>query len=276
MNDIVSLYKKFGFNEPPFNQGPDTSFLFLGKQHTAALDHLQYGLLIDGFSLLTGEVGMGKTLLCRQLLKSTNKGVKTVYIYNTDISLIDLLKSIYYDLSGSQLERDSYSNCFFEINQLLIRVAEGGEKVVILLDEAQSLEPSVLEGLRQLSNLETEKKKLLSFILVGQPELKTRLADRNMRQLEQRISVRYVLKPFGLSETKEYINHRLSLAATNTKYTMSPCFSKYATYLVHRYSRGIPRRINQICDRALLASFNAGKTKIGARIVRRAAREILG
>ncbi len=275
MDDLSHIYHQLGFTESPFNQTPDTNFLYTGRQHMKALNHLQYGLMIDGFTLLIGEIGLGKTILCRQLLKTAGKGVRTVYIYNTYINLIDLLKAIYYDLTGVALESDTYSKCFNAINISLIRAAKNGEKVVVVIDEAQSLNPNVLEGLRQLSNLETEKRKLLSFIMVGQPELAERLARSSLRQLDQRISVRHYLKPLGLSDTRKYINHRLYLATNSAKSILTPYFSDFAIYLVYKYSKGAPRRINQICDRALLASFNAGKSKIGIGMLRKAAREIL-
>ncbi len=275
MSEIASLYREFGFNEPPFNQTPDTNFLFKSKQHMAAIDHLKYALLMDGFTLLTGEPGIGKTLLCRQILRDAGKDVQTVYIYNTYFSMLDLLKLIYHDITGEQLNGESYSQCFNKINYLLLLLAAIGKKVVVLIDEAQGMTTDILEGLRQLSNLETEKKKLLSFILIGQPELELRLADHNLRQLEQRISVRYVLKSFKLSETRKYVSHRMRLSKSSVINDIHYRFTTFAIYLVHWYSRGIPRRINQICDRALLASFNTGKKKIGFFTLLHAAREII-
>jgi general secretion pathway protein A len=275
MSDIASLYKKFGFSEPPFNQTPDTRFLFKSSQHMAALDHLKYALLTDGFTLLTGAPGIGKTLLCRQILRDAGKDVQTVYIYNTYFSMLDLFKLIYHDITGEQLNGESHSHCFNKINQLLLLLAAKGKKVIVLIDEAQSLTSDTLEGLRQLSNLETEKKKLLSFILIGQPELESCLTDYNLRQLEQRISVRYVLKSFKLSETREYVSHRMCLSTSSVINDTHYRFTTFAICLVHWYSRGIPRRINQICDRALLASFNTGKREIGIFTVFRAACEII-
>ena len=276
MNEIASLYKKFGFNEPPFNQTPDTRFLFKSSQHMAALNHLKYALLTDGFTLLTGTPGIGKTLLCRQILRDAGKDVQTVYIYNTYFSLLDLLKMIYHDITGEQLKGRSHNRCFNTVNQLLLQLAAKGKKVVVLIDEAQGLTTGVLEGLRQLSNLETEKKKLLSFILIGQPELEVRLADYNLRQLDQRISVRYAFKPFKLSETGNYVSHRMRLSTSSVVNDTHYRFTAFAICLVHWYSRGIPRRINQICDRALLASFNTGKKKIRFFTLLHAAREIIG
>ncbi len=276
MNDIAYLYKKFGFIEPPFNQTPDTRFLFKSRQHVAALDHLKYALLMDGFTLLTGTPGIGKTLLCRQILRDAGKDVQTVYIYNTYFSMLDLFKLIYHDITGEQLKGESHSECFNRINQLLLQLVEEGKKVVVIIDEAQGLTTENLEGLRLLSNLETEKKKLLSFILIGQPELESRLTDHNLRQLEQRISVRYVLRPFKLSETREYVDHRMRLSTSSVISETTYQFSTFAVCLVHWFSRGIPRRINQICDRALLASFNIGKKKIGSFTLLHAAREVIG
>ena len=167
MTDISACYRELGFSEAPFNVTPDTSFFFSGKEHSSALKHLEYGLNSDGFTMLTGEVGLGKTLLCRQLLRKGAPGVRIAYIYNTFIDFIDLMKAIYYDITGIHLENATYSKLFHEINQVLIELASRGEKVVVLLDEAHRLKPKVLEGLRLLSNLETEKRKLLSFIMVG-------------------------------------------------------------------------------------------------------------
>ncbi|KHE93195.1 MAG: AAA family ATPase [Candidatus Scalindua rubra] len=276
MGDIESLYKKFGFSEPPFNQTTDTNFMFKSKQHMAAFYHLKYGLIRDGFTLLIGDNGMGKTLLCQQILSTAGKDIKTVHIYNTCFSTLDILKMVYYDLTGTQLDGNSSGHCLHEINKLLIRLTGEGKRVVIIVDEAQRLKPSLLEGLRQLSNCKTEKRKLLSFILIGQPQLETRLANFSMRQLEQRISVKYFLKPFKISETIEYIYFRLRLSTTDAVADLSYCFTTPAVCLVHWYSKGIPRRINQICDRALLASFNSGKKKIRAIALIRAAREIVG
>jgi len=272
MTDIDVCYKELGFSEAPFNLTPDTSFFFQGRQHLAALNHLQYGLTSDGFTLLTGEIGLGKTLLCRQLLSSAPKGIKTVYIYNTYVDFMDLLKAIYQDLTGIHLEEASYSKLFNEINKTLIEVASRGEKVVVLLDEAQRLKPRVLEGLRLLSNLETEKKKLMSFIMIGQPELETRLAARNMRPLRQRISVKFRLKPLGYRDTRDYINHRLRVATTSSG---SPTFTEMALFIAYRFSGGTPRRINQICDRALLSAFASGKMVINARMLISAAFDIV-
>ncbi len=131
MNDIAHLYKKFGFNEPPFNQTPDTRYLFKSSQHMAALDHLKYALLMDGFTLLTGTPGIGKTLLCRQILRDADKDVQTVYIYNTYFSMLDLFKLIYHDITGEQLKSESHSECFNKINKILLQLAEKEKKVVV-------------------------------------------------------------------------------------------------------------------------------------------------
>ncbi|MBI4667056.1 MAG: AAA family ATPase [Nitrospinae bacterium] len=271
--DINTCYRDMGFSEAPFNITPDTNYFYPGGKHVAALRHLQFGLATGsgGFTLLTGEVGLGKTLLCRQLLKNPPPGVRTAYIFNPAPTYTELLKSIYHDLTGVSLESASYGEPLRLIYQELVRLATHGEKVAVLLDEAHRLSPKMLEGLRLLSNMETEKEKLLYLVLVGQPELERTLGLKELRPLAQRISLRYKLMPFTRNETEEYIRHRLSVAGRGGEFS----FNKAAIYLTHRYSGGAPRRINQICDRAMLAAYGAGKARAGARLVMRAAEEII-
>ena len=272
--NLNSCYFELGFREAPFNITPDTSFFYPGGKHMAALTHLQYGLATGsgGFTLLTGEVGLGKTLLCRQLLKNTPPGVKTAYIFNPTPTYVELLNAIYYDLTGERLKSVSYGEPLREIHSELLRLAAQGQKVAVILDEAHRLSPRLLEGLRLLSNLETEKEKLIYLILVGQPELERTLSLKELRPLTQRISVRYRLTPFNVKETEEYITHRLRIAQDVGGFT----FSKTAMRLAHSFSGGAPRRINQICDRAMLAAYSKGKSSAGMFNIIKAAREVAG
>ncbi|MBI5815688.1 MAG: AAA family ATPase [Nitrospinae bacterium] len=270
--DINSCYFEMGFREAPFSITPDTSYFYPGSRHMTALTHLQYGLATGsgGFTLLTGEVGLGKTLLCRQLLKNTPPGIRTAYIFNPTPTYVELLNAIYHDLTGERLKSSSYGEPLREIYKTLLALAARGEKVAVILDEAHRFTPKLLEGLRLLSNLETEKEKLIYLILVGQPELEKTLSLKELRPLAQRISVRYRLVPFTRRETMEYIRHRIKVAksAGNFKFSMS------AMLFVHNLSGGAPRRINQICDRAMLAAYSKGRKTAGSLAVIRAAREV--
>ncbi len=276
LKSLKPLYLRFGFSGQPFNLTPDTRFFFPNQQYIAASKHLQYGLSTEGFTILTGEVGLGKTLLCRHLLRSAGKHVKTVYIFNSFMNLPDLLKSIYYDLTGLHLAGNTYSKCMNKIAQALTGLAKEGKKVAVLIDEAQCLEPKVLRALNHLSNFETQNQKPLSFIMVGQPELANRIAKSNLGGLLRDTRVSFILRPLRFLETRDYINHRMILATANDMRIETPRFCEHAICLAHLYSRGVPRRINQICGRALLAAFIARKKKIGARLILRAVREILG
>lgn len=268
--DISSFYEKMGFTGSPFSITPDTDFFFPGSRHISALEHLKYGLLSGGFTMLTGEVGLGKTLLCRQLLKSMPGKVRTVYIFNPYPTYDDLLKGIYYDLTGRRAVSSSFEELHYLINSAIMEIARNGSKVAILLDEAHRYSMETLEGLRLLSNLETEKEKLVRLILVGQPELERCVSTVEMRPLAQRISVRYKLRPFTLGETMRYINHRMTVANGKGGF----CFSLPSLFTAHKMSGGVPRRINQICDRAMMAAFSRGRAKVTAAMLYRAAVEI--
>jgi len=205
--DLSLCYEELGFTEPPFRLTPDTDFFFPGSHHLEALNHLRFGIASGGLTMLTGEVGLGKTLLCRHLLRHPPTGVRFAYLMNPDQSYGDLLASIYEDLTGTLPEDQSLGALQRELPKLLLRLAEGGERVVVLVDEAHRLSGKVLEGLRLLSNLDTEKDKLMCLLLVGQPELEQKLATRAFRPLRQRISVRYRLEPLAYRETRDYILH---------------------------------------------------------------------
>ncbi len=269
--DLSLCYEEMGFVEPPFRLTPDTDFFFPGSHHMEALNHLRFGIASGGFTMLTGEVGLGKTLLCRHLLRNPPEGVRFAYLINPDQSYGDLLTSIYEDLTGTIPEDSSLGALQRELPKLLLRLAEDGERVVVLVDEAHRLSGKVLEGLRLLSNLDTEKDKLMCLLLVGQPELEQKLATRAFRPLRQRISVRYCLKPFGYQETRAYIAHRLQKAERTHRLGLQAGVAG----LIFLLSHGVPRRINQLCDRAILGAYAKKSTVISHFLVWKAAKEFL-
>jgi general secretion pathway protein A len=265
-------YLALGLSEAPFRITPDTQFFFPHSQYLSALGHLRFGMLTGGFTVLTAEVGLGKTLLCRHLLRNQPQGVRTAYVYNPQLSFFELMRSIIHDLGEEVPAGESEAALQQHMLEILVRITTSDTRVAVLVDEAHRLGPAVLEGLRLLSNLETEKQKLLSLLLVGQPELEKQLRSRDMRALRERISVWYRLRPFGLAETTHYIHHRLDNVRMNDELR----FTRAALACAHYYSRGVPRRINLICDRALLAAYVQRSSIITAPIVWRAAREVLG
>jgi general secretion pathway protein A len=267
--DLSLCYQELGFSEPPFRLTPDTDFFFPGSHHLEALNHLRFGIASGGLTMLTGEVGLGKTLLCRHLLRHPPTGIRFAYLMNPDQSYGDLLTSIYEDLTGTLPEDQSLGALQRELPKLLLRLAEEGERVVVLVDEAHRLSGKVLEGLRLLSNLDTEKDKLMCLLLVGQPELEQKLAARVFRPLRQRISVRYRLEPFTYKETRAYILHRLHVADATHRFHLG----MGVLWCIYLWSGGVPRRINQLCDRALLATYAQGCHTVTPRMVWKATKE---
>jgi len=266
------MYQEFyGFREAPFNITPDPRFLFYSNRHREAFDHLLFGIRErKGFVQLTGDVGAGKTTLCRALLEHLGPSFKTALILNPRMTPTQLLKAILVEL-GLTPRRDRTA-CLRELNAFLLAEAAEGNDVVLLVDEAQDLDKDLLEEVRLLSNLETDERKLLQIGLVGQPELRDLLNKRGLRQLRQRITVRYHLGPLSREETEQYIRHRLGVAGANSR----PSFSRWAVRRVHRYAGGVPRLINAVCDKALLCGFVVGTDRLGTKHVRRAIRELEG
>jgi general secretion pathway protein A len=260
----------FNLRESPFNLTPDPRFLFLSAQHEEALTHLLYGIYErKGFIEITGEVGTGKTVLCRVLLERLDKTVSTALIFNSYLTKMELLQAITDDF-GLQ-PRETTSKGYIDVlNEYLLSEFADGRNAVVVIDEAQNLEPTVLEQLRMLSNLETERVKLLQIILVGQPELHAKLATLQMRQLEQRIAVRFHIHELTRAETEQYITHRMSVAGGAHTVT----WSRRALRLIHHYTGGIPRRINLLCDRVLMTAFVGETHRVSAAIVRRSAQEL--
>lgn len=264
--------KHFNLDEMPFNITPDPRFLYYAPHHREAYDHLVYGIQQrKGFIELTGEVGSGKTTLCRALLASLDDEVKTALILNPTFSDSELLRAMLNDfgLSPTYGDRLSYVET---LNAFLLDSYRQGMNVALLIDEAQDLSPEVMEQIRLLSNLETDQHKLIQIVLCGQPELKKRLNLPELRQLRQRITVRYYLPPLSQAETEAYINHRLRVAGPASAVQFSP----FAVRAIHRYARGCPRLINAVCDNALLAAYVYGERDVSASCVKKAIRQLEG
>jgi len=260
----------YGLKERPFNVTSDPSFFFSSKKHKEAISHLLYGVSErKGIIVLTGEIGTGKTTICRFFLNQIGKNIKSAFILNPHFSEVQLLESIVRDF-GIAPRKDSKLGMIWELNNFLLKESEAGNNIVLIIDEAQNLKAAILEQLRLLSNLETEKDKLLQVILVGQPELNQKLNLYDLRQLRQRIMVRYHIGPLDQDEIKGYINHRLEIAKPQKKVE----FSDEAVNMIWRFSLGTPRLINMICDRALLAGFVAETCRIDGHILRECADEL--
>jgi len=260
----------YGFKERPFNVTSDPAFFFLSKQHKEALSHLLYGVTQrKGILVVTGEIGTGKTTLCRFFLNQLPKNIKTAFILNPYFSEIQLLEAIINDF-GLKVKNKTRLSFVWELNRFLLSESAAGNNVILIIDEAQNLRPQALEQVRLLSNLETEKDKLLQIVLMGQPELNRKLDLYELRQLQQRIMVRYHITPLEENELSVYINHRLNIAGSSG----SVEFTEETIKIVSDFSCGVPRLINIICDRALLAGFVAETKRIGPDIVNKCIKEL--
>jgi general secretion pathway protein A len=263
----------FGLTEPPFSITPDPRYLYMSEPHRDALAHLLYGIGDGGgFVQLTGEVGTGKTTLCRCLLAQLPPGIDVALILNPRLTDVELLATMCDELRIPYTPGTTSRKVLVDALYHHLLDAHGqGRRTVLIVDEAQDLDPEVLEQIRLLTNLETPTQKLLQIILIGQPELLTLLGRDELRQLAQRVTARYHLIPFAEADTLAYIRHRMDVAGQK-----EPVFSDGAMRRVHRAAGGIPRVINAICDRALLGAYSADERRIGVATVRRAAREVLG
>jgi general secretion pathway protein A len=260
----------FGFSEKPFDLTPDPKYLYLSPKHKEVLAHLVYGLQENnGFLKIVGEVGTGKTMICRSFLRELRADFNIAYIFNPCINELELLQTINTEL-GIPGKSKSKKKLVDVLNVFLLEERSKGHRVVVIIDEAQDLQPNVLEQLRLLSNLETDTEKLIQIVLIGQPELDKVLAKEGLRQLRQRITIKWELLPLNLEETRGYIQHRLNIALGKGKVR----FSRPAVEMVFRYSRGIPRMINVVSDRTLLIAFTQSTKKITPKIVKSAVNDI--
>jgi len=268
------MYREhFGLEEPPFSIAPDPRYLYMSEQHREALAHLLYGFNSDGgFVLLTGEIGTGKTTVCRCLLEQVPDDSAIAFIFNPKLTVDELLATIC-DEFGISYPKDNKSVKVFVdlINTFLLNSYGEGRKAVLIIDEAQNLSPDVLEQLRLLTNLETSRKKLLQIILLGQPELRDKLSRPELHQLSQRIIARYHLSSLSKDDVKAYVAHRLSVAGAG-----STLFPDSALRTLYSLTGGVPRLMNIICDRALLGAFVNEKSKISSSLLKKAAGEVFG
>jgi general secretion pathway protein A len=263
----------FGFTEWPFSNTPDPRFVYLSPRHEEALAHLLYGVRErGGFVQLTGEVGTGKTTTCRYLLSQLPEGVDVALVLNPMLTPEELLATVCDELGAAYPPEVRTRKAFVDaLYHHLLAAHARGRRTVLIIDEAQNLSEDALEQLRLLTNLETATDKLLQIILIGQPELTALLARTQLRQVAQRITARYHLLPFAERDTRAYIGRRLQIAGQGLN-----VFDPSAVLAAHRASRGVPRLVNVICDRALLGAFSEGARTVSARTVRRAAREVAG
>lgn len=262
----------FGLNEKPFSISPDPRYLYLSQRHADALAHLLYGVTESGgFIQLTGEVGTGKTTLIRSLLEQLPDKTEIALILNPQLSSKQFMQAICHELRVDYVQRDTARNLIDRLNERLLALHAANHRVVLIVDEAQTMSPQLLEQVRLLTNLETSERKLLQIILTGQPELRELLAQADMRQIAQRITGRFHLEPLNAADIAVYVNHRIRIAGGRPD-----IFSNAAIRRLFRLSRGIPRLINIIADRALLAAYTRDEMTIGPGLVSRAAAEVFG
>ncbi|MDQ6978152.1 MAG: AAA family ATPase, partial [Ghiorsea sp.] len=263
----------FGFKEKPFTIAPNPQYLFMSKRHQEALAHMLYGLRGEGgVMVLTGEVGTGKTTICRSLLNQLPENTDVAYIINPRQSETEMLASLCDELHIACVDPSSIKSLTDALNQYLLVTHAKGRHTVLIIDEAQNLEITVLEQLRLLTNLETNDKKLLQIMLLGQPELSDILQRQDLRQFAQRITSRYHLTPLDKDEVAAYVNHRLAIAGCD----IQTIFSKAVLGVLFKYSAGIPRLINLIADRALLGAYASENKQVSKIILQQAKQEVLG
>lgn len=264
------MYEKFyGFSEKPFNTTPDSKFFFPSVKHTEALNSLIYAINErKGFVVITGEIGAGKTTVIRTLLNKLEPNTKTALITNTHLTQRELIAQVLEELEV-EYKPGGKQKLLSQLNSYLISQLNQDINVVLIIDEAQNLTPKVLEEVRMLSNLETEKEKLIQIILIGQPQLKAKLENPKLEQFKQRIAVYYHIPSLSREETWGYILHRLNLVSSNGINIFNP----KAVDTIYSYSRGIPRLINLVCDNALLSGYTYDTKEISEKIIYEAIKE---
>ena len=274
------MYEEFyGFSESPFSLTPDPQFFYFGESHIRAYELLRYGIYRgEGFMILTGDIGTGKTTLCRMVLGKMEENLYTALLLNPFLSESDLLKGILQDFgmvsreSPANTQSISKHEMLTKLNEFLLSIQTLNARAMVLIDEAQNIPVPTLEQLRILSNLETDKKKLLQIVLVGQSELKDVLARPELRQLNQRLSIRCELLPLSAAETGQYIEHRLKVASANQQPRVT--FNNGARKIIYSYSGGTPRLINLISERCLIAGLSSEATIIDRKIAKQAVSDL--
>lgn len=267
------MYLEFyGLKQSPFDITPNPRFLFHSNKHREAFNHLLYGIQQrKGFVQLTGEVGAGKTTLCRALLEQLDGKFSTALILNPVLNGDEMMKAIATEFGLDARGKDRLETVA-TISDFLLKQTLAGRETVLIIDEAQNLTEDLLEQVRLISNIETDDRKLLQIVLMGQPELRDRLNSPRLKQLRQRITVRYHLNPLTRTEVGQYIHHRLALAGGQGR----PTFTAPAVWRVNHYSKGIPRLVNALCDKAMLAAYVERSSTVNFRMVGRAIRELEG
>lgn len=269
---MAGVYLEFYGLKEPFSITPNPRYLFYSAKHREALNHLLYGIRErKGFVQLTGEVGAGKTTLCRAMLDQLGKNFSTALILNPILNPDQLIKAIAMEF-GLNVKGLDKLETMEAISLFLLAQAEHGRDCVLVIDEAQNLTPELLEQIRLLSNIETDDRKLLQIVLMGQPELRDRLNDPSLRQLRQRITVRYHLPPLRRHELGQYVQHRLQISGSEGR----PNFTGMALWRIYSYTKGVPRLVNALCDKCLLAGFVKHSERVTFSLASRAIRELEG